>query len=72
VNVYLYGDNGYVITDGLHVRKFGEKRIAINSQKSSFYESDISFYIDIYGGIIIPTAAVLAIIIVSAIVFHVI
>lgn len=72
VDVYLNGDNGYAIVDGLHVRKLGEDRINIENHEPSAYDSDISFYLDIYGGLFIPLAAVLAIIIISAILFNVI
>ena len=69
VDVYIYGDNGYVIVDGLHVRKFGENRIDIENKEPSFYDSDISFYIDIYGWVIIPIAVILIIVVVLFI-FH--
>lgn len=72
VDVYLNGDNGYAIVDGLHVRKLGEDRITIENHEPSAYDSDISFYLDIYGGVFIPLAAVLVIIIISEILFNVI
>lgn len=72
VDVYLNGDNGYAIVDGLHIRKLGEDRITIENHEPSAYDSDISFYLDIYGGVFIPLAAVLVIIIISEILFNVI
>ena len=68
VDVYIYGDNGYVIVDGLCVRKFGEKRITIENQDSLSHQWD--FYFDIYGRLITAIAAVLTIIIAFTLVVY--
>jgi hypothetical protein len=62
VDVYVYGDNGYVVVDGLRVRKFGERKLSLKNHEPSYLDSDISFYMDIYGGWLTAIMAVPAVI----------
>jgi uncharacterized protein YozE (UPF0346 family) len=62
VDVYIVGDHEYALIDGLHIRKIKGEKINIENDKCGYCYSDIEFYMDIYGGVIVPILGVIGVI----------